>query len=86
MIVVKQVTKDGPFVDGALVLGYAARKFHSAAHGFPSPYDVDLVAFVTKKVVTTRAVLQRFGWIIMERDLPVALDEVSAIVVNNTQL
>lgn len=70
------VTKDGPFVDGALVLGHAARKYHTAAMGFPSEYDVELVAFVTKKVVSTRVVLERFGWRVLERDLPVALKEI----------
>ena len=70
------VTKDGPFVDGALVLGYAAKKYHSAKHGYPSAYDIELVAFVTKKVVTTRTILSQFGWRILERDLPVALEEI----------
>merc|ERR1712167_194490 len=30
------VTRDGHFVDGALVLGFAARKYHSALKGYPS--------------------------------------------------
>lgn len=76
MTLAPQVTKDGPFVDGALVLGYAARYYHSAATGYPSKFDIDLVAFVTKKVVSTRNILQRFGWRVLERDLPVALDEI----------
>ncbi len=70
------VTKDGPFVDGALVLGYAAKKFHSEKFGFKSPYDAELVAFVTKSVVTTRSILSKFGWRIIERDLPVQLEEI----------
>eukprot|EP01039_Chlorochromonas_danica_P005802 gene5802-6390_t len=70
------VTKDGPFVDGALVLGYAAKKYHSANLGYPSRFDIELVAFVTKKVVTTRPILSKFGWKILERDLPVALSEI----------
>ncbi|RYG98570.1 hypothetical protein EON65_51280 [archaeon] len=70
------VTKDGPFVDGALVLGYAAKKYHSAAKGFPSDFNIDLIAFVTKKVKTTRTVLRKFGWKILEKDLPVALSEI----------
>lgn len=70
------VTKDGPFLDGALVLGYAAKKYHSAKHGYPSKYTVDLVAFVTKKAVAVRPVLQQFGWQILEKELPVALDEI----------
>lgn len=70
------VTKDGPFVDGALVLGYAARKYHDAQKGFPSQYDVDLVAFVVPTVTSTREILTKFGWRIIEREIPVALDEI----------
>lgn len=66
------VTKDGPFVDGALVLGWAAKKVHDAN----SKYDADLVAFVVPSVVTSRAILSKFGWRIIERQLPVALDEI----------
>ena len=32
------VTKDGNFVDGALVLGYSAKKYHSLEKGYPSAY------------------------------------------------
>lgn len=32
------VTKDGNFVDGALVLGYSAKKYHSFEKGYPSAY------------------------------------------------
>jgi hypothetical protein len=70
------VTKDGPFLDGALVLGYAARKYHSYQKGYQSNYDVDLVAFVTPTVVTARPVLEKYGWKILERQLPVQLDEI----------
>ena len=70
------VTKDGPFVDGALVLGYAAKKFHSAAQGNPSAYQAELVAFVTKQVKTSREILTKFGWRIIERDLPVAIKDI----------
>lgn len=69
------VTKDGPFVDGALVLGYAARKYHHPMNT-SSLYDVDLVAFVTSKVTTSRVILSYFGWRILEKPLPVALDEI----------
>jgi len=34
------VTKDGPFVDGALVLGYAAKKYHSFEKGYSSAYGI----------------------------------------------
>jgi len=70
------VTKDGNFVDGALVLGYAATKFHDTAKGFLSEYDPELVAFVTKNVVTSRPILESFGWRILEKPLPVALEEI----------
>lgn len=68
------VTKDGPFLDGALVLGYAAKKYHSAKYA--SKYFIDLIAFVTKKAVAVRPTLIKFGWKIYEKDLPVALDEI----------
>ena len=70
------VTKDGPFLDGALVLGYAARKFHDFNKGYPSAFDVDLVAFVVPAVTKARPVLEKHGWRILERPLPVALDEI----------
>lgn len=70
------VTRDGHFVDGALVLGYAARKYHSRAKGYPSEYDVDLVAFVAPTVVTARPVLQANGWRVLEKPLPVPLEEI----------
>lgn len=70
------VTKDGPFVDGALVLGYAAKKFHDFSKGYNSGYSADLVAFVVPSVKTSRPILEKFGWRIIERGLPVQLDEI----------
>ena len=70
------VTKDGNFVDGALVLGYAAQKVHDASKGNLGTYDVALIAFVTANVITARPILKRFGWKILEKPLPVALDEI----------
>ena len=70
------VTKDGSFLDGALVLGYAARKYHDAKKGFPSDFDVDLVAFTAPSVKTSIPILKHFGWKIMERPLPVSIDEI----------
>ena len=70
------VTKDGPFVDGALVLGYAAKKVHDAKKGFLSKYDADLVAFVAPGVVTSRPILEAYGWKVLERTLPVQVDEI----------
>ncbi len=70
------VTKDGPFLDGALVLGYAAKKVHDYHKGYQSNYAADLVAFVVPSVVTTRPILEKYGWKILERKLPVELDEI----------
>ena len=70
------VTKDGPFVDGALVLGYAAKKIHDKNKGFISNYDADLVAFVAPGVVTSRKILAAYGWRIFEREVPVKIDEI----------
>ena len=70
------VTRDGHFVDGALVLGYAARKYHDAAKGYPSAFDVNLVAFVAPTVVTARPILEANGWRVLEKQLPVALEEI----------
>lgn len=66
------VTKDGPFLDGALVLGHAAKKSHDAS----SKYDADLVAFVAPSVVTARPILEAYGWRVLERHLPVELSEI----------
>jgi len=70
------VTRDGPFVDGALVLGYGARKVHDSKFGYPDDYDVDLVAFVVPSVVKARPILTAHGWRVLERKLPVELDEI----------
>ena len=70
------VTRDGHFVDGALVLGFAAHKYHDAKRGFPSKYEVDLVAFVAPNVVTSRPILEANGWRVLEKGLPVPLDEI----------
>ena len=70
------VTKDSNFIDGALVLGYVARKAHDASKGYSGTYDVVLIAFVTSNVVTARPILNRFGWTVLEKQLPVPLDEI----------
>jgi hypothetical protein len=70
------VTKDGHFVDGALVLGYSAKKVHDATKGFNSKYDADLIAFVVPSVVTSRPILEEYGWKVLERGLPVPLEEI----------
>lgn len=60
------VTKDSNFLDGALVLGYSAKKVHDRAKGFASNYDADLVAFVTSTVTKSRPVLESHGWRVLE--------------------
>ena len=70
------VTKDGHFLDGALVLGHAARKVHDESKGYISNYDADLVAFVAPGVVTARPILEAYGWRILEKKLPVELADI----------
>lgn len=70
------VTKDGPFVDGALVLGYSAQKVHDAKYGYHSEYEAELIAFVTVEVVKARPILEKYGWIVLEKPLPVQLAEI----------
>ena len=70
------VTKDGSFLDGALVLGHAARKVHDVSQGYMSQYDADLVAFVAPGVVTARPILTAYGWKVLEKQLPVELAEI----------
>ena len=48
------VTKDGHFVDGALVLGYSALKVHDESKGFHSEYEAELIAFVVPTVIEAR--------------------------------
>jgi hypothetical protein len=70
------VTKDGPFLDGAIVLGYGALRAHDATRGHASLYEADLVAFVTPAVVAARPILESHGWTIMEKEVPVAISEI----------
>jgi hypothetical protein len=35
-----------------------------------------LIAFVTSSVVTSRPILQKYGWKIVEKPLPVPIDEI----------
>jgi di/tricarboxylate transporter len=66
------ITKDGPFLDGALVLGYSAQ----IAQRNSSKYSPELIAFVTPEVVKARVVLAKYGWKILEKNLPVELHEI----------
>lgn len=70
------VTKDGPFLDGALVLGYSAKKVHDPSKGHVSNYDADLVAFVAPGVIKAKETLEANGWRVLERRVPVEIDEI----------
>lgn len=70
------VTRDGKFVDGALVLGYAAKKVHDISKGFESKYDAELVAFVAPSVVSSRPILEKYGWKVIEKPLPVSIEDI----------
>ena len=70
------VTLDGPFVDGALVLGYSALKVHDKNSGYSDLYDAELVAFVVPSVISSRKILEAYGWKIIEKTLPVSLEEI----------
>jgi alpha-N-acetylglucosamine transferase len=70
------VTKDGPFLDGALVLGHSAKKVHDPSKGYVSNYDADLVAFVAPGVVKAKEILEANGWRVLERRVPVEIDEI----------
>lgn len=71
------VTKDGPFLDGALVLGYSAKKVHDPSKGHVSNYDADLVAFVAPGVIKAKEILEAYGWRVLERRVPVEIDEIA---------
>jgi hypothetical protein len=60
-------------LDGALVLGHSCLK----AQKETDAYTAELVAFVTPGVVKARDVLAKHGWIIIEKDLPVTLEEIT---------
>lgn len=70
------VTKDGNFVDGALVLGHSAKRVHDIKYGFNSEYEAELVAFVVPSITKSRVILQAYGWKILEKKLPVEISEI----------
>lgn len=70
------VTKDGSFLDGALVLGHSAKKVHDGSSGVVSKYDADLVAFVAPSVIKARPILEAYGWRVLEKPLPVEIAEI----------
>ena len=65
------VTKDSTFVDGAAVLGHAIRLAHAR-----SPFRTELVAIVHPEVVEARRALQVLGWRVLERDVPVRVEDI----------
>ena len=65
------VTSDGPYVDGAAVLGYGIGKAMKQ-----SIYDFDLVAIVHPDVKKARKPLEKSGWRIIERDVPLDIDDI----------
>ena len=60
-------------MDGALVLGHSCLE----AQKETGAYEAELIAFVTPGVVKAREVLARHGWVIMEQELPVTLDQIT---------
>ena len=65
------ITKDGPFLDGAAVLGHAIRLAHAQ-----SPFRTELVAIVHPEVVVARKGLELLGWRVLERDVPVKVEDI----------
>jgi hypothetical protein len=57
-------------------LGYAAKKVHDSKKGFISKYDAELIAFVAPGVIAARPILEAYGWKVLERKVPVELDEI----------
>lgn len=60
------ITKDGAFQDGAAVLAFS---IFNNSRG--SDYDVSLIAFVHPNVTTSRPVLQRLGYHVIETPIPI---------------
>ncbi|GAB5031602.1 Hypothetical protein NocV09_00601550 [Nannochloropsis oceanica] len=65
------VTADGPYMDGAAVLAHSIRKAST-----DSKYGIDLIAMVHPNVTTSRAALMRAGWKVLERDIPLDINEI----------
>ena len=60
------MTKDGPFQDGAAVLAYSILRISKN-----KDYDTSLVAFIHPEVVTSRPILQRLGFHVIECPTPI---------------
>jgi len=60
------ITSDGPFQDGAAVLAYSIVRVSEKKN-----YDVSLVAFVHPTVTTTRPILARLGYHVIEVPTPI---------------
>jgi len=65
------VTKDGPYVDGAGVLGESVRRAHQR-----SKFSYSLLAIVHPTVHRSRAPLEAMGFRILERDIPFPLSDI----------
>lgn len=63
------VTKDGPYLDGAAVLAQSVLRTGSK-------YDVEMVAMVHAGVNTTRPMLKRLGFRVIEFEQPITSDEI----------
>jgi hypothetical protein len=61
------ITKDGPFQDGAAVLAYSI--ISSFANN--DEYDISLLAFVHPNVSTSRPVLKKIGFHVIEAPTPI---------------
>jgi hypothetical protein len=60
------ITRDGPFQDGAAVLAYSIFKYSKDID-----YNISLIAFVHPNVTTSRPVLNRLGFHVIEAMVPI---------------
>lgn len=60
------MTKDGPFQDGAAVLAYSIMKISKS-----KDYDTSLVAFIHPEVITSRPILRKLGYHVIECPTPI---------------
>lgn len=65
------ITKDGPFLDGAAVLAYSI--FDSFER---SIFDISLVAFVHPNVKSSRPILTRLGYHVIEATTPINISAI----------
>lgn len=60
------ITRDGPFQDGAAVLAYSIFKYSKDID-----YDISLIAFVHPNVTSSRPVLNKLGFHVIESMIPI---------------